>query len=270
MRDYFDVNLTQKSYYPALKFASYVLKYYSEVNECHVLFFDLFNERFFVLSKNDDYTQSQEMVFFIQFIEFFDDFGALCDMLSEIKIFDQINALLENNKISHNVMNLIITMMDKTGRVILNGKFTDNSLFDIYIRESFEDEIAGFINLIQKKYDNMNIFAKRISFTIFSKLLDNSHTANVVISEYNYDSLNDILQSAPKDMIIIAIDFLSECINKTVKISQGAFEELLDKLDESEVPSIFDELAESDDQDVSERAKMIIDRIKFYTQDDDD
>ena len=192
------------------------------------------------------------------------------NILGNDKIKEALTNSVKNNKISHNVMNLIITMMDKTGRVILNGKFTDNSLFDIYIRESFEDEIAGFINLIQKNYDNMNIFAKRISFTIFSKLLDNSHAANVVISEYNYDGLNDILQSAPKDMIIIAIDFLSECINKTVKISQGAFEELLDKLDESEVPSIFDELADSDDQDVSERAKMIIDRIKSFTQDDDD
>ena len=261
--------LEEDSFFYVLKFLTYIMNQ-TKSPDISKFFYEKISEKFFCISQGNIETQGQEFIYFNILFSVVEDPNFAINIASHTYLFKEMKRLLFNGKISHIVFNLLKSFVTIGQDMMCFGGTRYVTMFELFINTEYGNSFHKFILDLEKEYDSLNVHAKEESFCLLAKLLDFKKYADYIIDGYDFESLALILESGSKDLSISAIEFIFACLSAVGRKSPEAVRELIDKFDNYDIPSIFEELSQNEDPDISERASRVIDTVHYYVGDSDD
>ena len=279
---FIDTHITSRSYFYALTAACDILVENAQDDDIIQKLFAIFKSRLFQTSKDFDLqafpnlktfqmqTQAKEFQFITILFQQI-NFPTALKYIEILHLPEYIQEALENDSISQHVLQLLIEMLDISGEIRNNeGKICQISLFST-ILVLFNDDITEFIDYIQSLHDGINIYAKFRTFDLLKSLLAyNTDALNYIASAYDFEGLCELLETGSKELTIPSLQFLFSCVQIVARQSPRAVEDLVNRFDECDIPTIVEELATNEDPDIESLAKRLIDAVHYYLPESED
>ena len=266
--DFMEQQYNKECLYTAFQFATFIIQ---ETKYPFMEFFELFTTPLSIISTFDYRVHNQGMTYLNTLLSVLTDPTEIASVFFNVPIGIFIKDGIRSMKTALSALTLAQTCIS-TSIPASNTGFKKSCvwLFEL-ILPCWGNSTNEFILYLLNSSMSMGVEGKIKMVEVLGDLIEKSAEAmSFMQTSYDFEIVGDLLDSEESQLSLATMKLIKKCIQVAARNSEKAFNELMDRFDEAQIPDSVELLTESEDNEVAEAANEILELVNQFNDDSSD